>query len=93
MIQSFKCKNTEKIFNRTFSKKFPNDIQRVALRKLRMLNRATILNDLKVPPSNRLEPLKGKRKGQHSIRINEQWRVCFKWRKGDAFDVEVVDYH
>ena len=93
MIQSFKCKDTEKIFNRIFSKKFPNDIQRVALRKLRMLNRATILNDLKVPPSNRLEPLKGKIKGQHSIRINEQWRVCFKWRKGDAFDVEIVDYH
>ena len=93
MIQSFKCKDTEKTFNRLFSKKFPGNIQRVALRKLRMLNRATILNDLKVPPSNRLEPLKGKRKGQHSIRINEQWRVCFKWRKGDAFDVEVVDYH
>ena len=93
MIQSFKCKDTEKIFNRNFSKKFPNDIQRVALRKLRMLNRATILNDLKVPPSNRLEPLKGNRKGQHSIRINNQWRVCFKWRKGDAFDVEIVDYH
>jgi len=93
MIQSFKCKDTEKIFNRTFSKKFPNDIQRVALRKLRMLNRATILNDLKVPSSHRLEPLKGKRKGQRSIRINEQWRVCFKWRKGDAFDVEIVDYH
>ena len=63
------------------------------MRKLRMLNRATILNDLKVPPSNRMEPLKGKRKGQHSIRINDQWRVCFKWRKGDAFDVEIVDYH
>jgi len=93
MIQSFKCKDTEKIFNRFFSKKFPNDIQQVALRKLRMLNRATILNDLKVPPSNRMEPLKGKRKGQHSIRINDQWRVCFKWRKGDAFDVEIVDYH
>ncbi len=93
MIQSFKCKDTEKIFNRVFAKKFPNDIQRVALRKLRMLNRATILYDLKVPPSNRLEPLKGKRKGQHSIRINEQWRVCFKWLKGDAFDVEIVDYH
>ena len=93
MIQSFKCKETEKIFGRLSSKKFPNNIQRVALRKLRMLNRATILNDLKVPPSNRLEPLKGKRKGQHSIRINEQWRVCFKWRKGDAFDVEIVDYH
>ena len=93
MIQSFKCKETEKIFTRVFSKKFPNDIQRVALRKLRMLNRATILNDLKVPPSNRLEPLKGKRKGQHSIRINEQWRISFKWRKGDAFAVEIVDYH
>ena len=93
MIQSFKCKETEKIFNRIFSKKIPNDIQRVALRKLRMLNRATILNDLKVPPSNRLEPLKGKRKGQHSIRINEQWRVCFRWSEGDAYDVEIVDYH
>ena len=93
MIVSFRCKETEKIFNRNYSKKFPNDIQRVSLRKLRMLNRATILNDLKVPSSNRLEPLKGKRKGQHSIRINEQWRVCFKWRKGDAFDVEIVAYH
>ncbi len=93
MIQSFKCNETEKIFNRIFSKKFPNDIQRVALRKLRMLNRASILNDLKVPPSNRLEPLKGKRKGQYSIRINEQWRVCFRWAKGDASDVEIVDYH
>ncbi|RLB66242.1 MAG: type II toxin-antitoxin system RelE/ParE family toxin [Deltaproteobacteria bacterium] len=93
MIQSFKCKETEKIFNRVFSKKFPNDIQRVALRKLRMLNRSTILNDLRVPPSNRLESLKGNRKGQHSIRINDQWRICFKWRNGDAFDVEIVDYH
>ncbi len=93
MIHSFKCKETEKIFNRIFSKKFQNDIQRVALRKLRMLNRATILNDLKVPLSNRLEPLKGNRKGQHSIRINDQWRVCFKWRRGNAFDVEIVDYH
>ena len=93
MIQSFKCKETEKVFNRAFSRKFPNDIQRVALRKLRMLNRSTILNDLRVPPSNRLEPLKGRRKGQHSIRINDQWRVCFKWRDGDAFDVEIVDYH
>ena len=93
MIRSFKCKETEKIFNRLFSKKFPNDIQRVALRKLRMLNRAIVINDLKVPPANRLEHLKGKRKGQYSIRINEQWRVCFKWRKGDALDVEIVDYH
>jgi proteic killer suppression protein len=93
MIQSFKCKDTEKIFNRVFSKKFPNDIQLVVLRKLRMLNRATILNDLKVPPSNRLELLKGNRMGQYSMRINNQWRICFKWRDGDAFDVEIVDYH
>jgi len=93
MIQSFKCKETEKIFNRNFSKKFPNDIQQVALRKLRMLHRSTILNDLKVPPSNRLESLKGKRKGQYSIRVNDQWRICFKWQEGDAFDVEIVDYH
>ncbi|MBW1892287.1 MAG: type II toxin-antitoxin system RelE/ParE family toxin [Deltaproteobacteria bacterium] len=93
MIQSFKCKETEKIFNRVFSKKFPNDIQQVALRKLRMLNRANILNDLRVPPSNRLELLKRKRKGQYSIRINDQWRICFKWKKSDAFDVEIIDYH
>ena len=93
MILTFKCKETENVFNRIFSKKFPNDIQRVALRKLRMLSRSTILNDLRVPPSNRLEPLKGSRKGQHCIRINDQWRVCFKWRNGDAFEVEIVDYH
>jgi len=93
MIRSFKCKETEKIFNRNFSRKFPNDIQQMALRKLRMLQRSTIFNDLRVPPSNRLEALKGKRKGQYSIRINDQWRICFKWQKGDAFDVEIVDYH
>jgi len=93
MIQSFKCKDTEKIFGRIFSKKFPNDIQRVALRKLRMLTRATTINDLRVPPSNHLELLKGDRKGEYSIRINEQWRICFKWKNGDAFDVEIVDYH
>lgn len=93
MIQSFKCKETEKIFGRVFSKRFPTDIQRVALRRLRMLNRATTLNDLGVPPSNHLELLKGNRSGQHSIRINEQWRICFKWESGDAFDVEIVDYH
>lgn len=93
MIQSFKCKETEKIFTRIFSKKFPNDIQQIAMRKLRMLNRATILNDLSVPPANRLEPLKDNRKGQYSIRINDQWRVCFTWVNGDAYDVEIVDYH
>jgi len=93
MIRSFKCKETEKIFSRKYSKKFPNDIQRVALRKLRMLNRALTLKDLLVPPGNRLEVLKGSRKGQHSIRINDQWRICFEWRENDSFNVEIVDYH
>jgi len=93
MIESFKCKDTEKIFNRQFSKKFPNDIQRSALRKLRMINRAQSLKDLTVPPANKLEALKGNRKGQHSIRINKQWRICFKWQNNDAMDVEIVDYH
>ena len=76
-----------------FSRKFPNNIQRVSLRKLRMLNRAVSLQDLLVPPGNRLEELKGNRKGQHSIRINDQWRICFHWKENDAFDVEIVDYH
>ena len=93
MIRSFKCKETEKIFHRQFVKKFPNDIQRVALRKLRMLNRAKTLRDLLVPPGNRLEALKGIRKGQHSIRINNQWRICFEWHENDAKKVEIVDYH
>ncbi|MDX1902506.1 MAG: type II toxin-antitoxin system RelE/ParE family toxin [Gammaproteobacteria bacterium] len=93
MIKTFKCKETEKLFNKEFIKKLPHDIQRVALRKLKMLDAATILNTLKVPPGNRLEALHGKRKGQHSIRINEQWRICFIWQHGDAFDVEIVDYH
>jgi len=69
------------------------DIQRVALRKLRMLNRAMNLQDLKIPPGNRLEELKGKRKGQYSIRINDQWRICFEWQDNNAFEVEIVDYH
>ncbi len=93
MIKTFKCKETEIIFNRNFSKKFPQNIQRVALRKLRMINRAEILNDLKVPPANRLESLHGKRKGQYSIRINDQWRICFKWKEGEVYNVEIVDYH
>ena len=93
MIKSFKCKETNKIFHRNFSKKLPTDIQKIAFRKLRMLNRANILNDLKVPPGNRLELLHGEREGQYSIRINEQWRICFKWGDQDAFDVEIVDYH
>jgi len=93
VIKTFNCKETEKIFNRNFSKKFPQDIQRVALRKLRMINRAEILNDLKVPPANRLEALRGNRKGQYSIRVNDQWRICFKWKDGEVYNVEIVDYH
>jgi len=93
MIRSFKCKETEKIFNRRFSSKLPQDMQRVALRKSRILNRSIDLNDLSVPPGNRLEALKGDRKGQHSIRINDQFRICFIWKNNDAYDVEIVDYH
>jgi toxin HigB-1 len=93
VIKSFKCKETEKIFKRSFSRKLPHNIQRVALRKLRMLNRANILNDLKIPPSNRLETLRGNRKGQYSIRINDQWIICFKWSECEARNVEIVDYH
>lgn len=93
MIRSFASKETEKIFNRQRSRKLPPDIQQVALRKLRMLNRAVTLNDLRVPPANRLEKLSGDREGQYSIRINQQWRVCFEWREGDAYNVEIVDYH
>ncbi len=93
MIISFKCKETEKIYNRSYSRKFPNDIQRVALRKLRMINHSQNLTDLKVPPGNRLEELKGKRKELYSIRINNQWRICFKWHENNAYKVEIVDYH
>jgi len=71
----------------------PSDIQQVALRKLRMLNRAITLNDIRVPPANHLKKLKGEREGQHSIRINAQWRICFVWLEGDIYDVEIVDYH
>ena len=93
VIKSFKCRETEKIFKRICSKKFPDTIQRTALRKLRMLNRAEDLNDLRMPPGNRLEALKGKRKGRFSIRINDQWRICFIWKEKDALDVEITDYH
>ncbi len=93
MIRSFKGEEAEKIFNLERSRKLPNDIQQVALRKLRMLNRSVTLTDLRVPPANRLEKLHGDREGQWSIRINDQWRICFKWRDGDAYDVEIVDYH
>ena len=93
MIQSFKDKEAEKIFRRNHSKKLPQTIQRAAFRKLRMLHRATDVNDLRVPPANHLEKLKGDRQGQYSIRINNQWRICFIWDDGDAYDVEIVDYH
>ena len=93
MIKSFRDKETEKVFNRHFSSKLPQNIQHVARKKLVILDAATELNDLRIPPGNRLEALKGSRKGQHSIRINDQWRICFKWRAGDAYDVEITDYH
>ena len=93
MIRSFKCRETEAIFNRQFSKKLPQSIQVVAFRKLRMLNRAVTLQDLRIPPANHLEILHGKRQGQHSIRINDQWRIFFEWREGDVDGVEIVDYH
>jgi proteic killer suppression protein len=93
VIRSFGDKETEKVFQRRWSRKLPHDIQQTALRKLRMINRAITLQDLHVPPANRLEKLSGSRAGQYSIRINDQWRICFVWRDGDAYDVEIVDYH
>jgi proteic killer suppression protein len=93
VIKSFKCKQAEAIFNRLKSKLLYGNLQRIAYRKLVILNAAIELNDLKVPPGNRLEALKGNRKGQYSIRINDQWRICFVWKGGDAYSVEIVDYH
>jgi proteic killer suppression protein len=93
MIKSFKDKEAERLFHRERSRRLPQDLQRVAFRKLRMLNRARSLEDLRVPPANRLEALKGDRRGQNSVRINDQWRIRFTWREGDASNVEIVDYH
>jgi len=93
VIKTFKDAETEKIYQRERSRKLPSDIQQVALRKLRMLNNAINLNDLRVPPANRLEKLGRDRVGQHSIRINDQWRICFEWRNSDAFNVEITDYY
>jgi len=93
MIVSFASKEAEKIFHGQFSKKIPKDIQRTTRRKLLYLNRAVNLEDLLAPPGNRLEKLKGNRTGQHSIRINNQWRICFTWSGKSAKDVEIVDYH
>ena len=93
MIKSFACKETEKIFNRQASRKLPRDIQKIARRKLEIIDGAEILQDLRIPPNNRLEKLSKDRKGQHSIRINDQWRICFEWQVGDAYRVEIIDYH
>jgi toxin HigB-1 len=93
MIKSFKSDETAKIFARERSRRLPPEIQQVVLRKLRMLNNAVALDDLRIPPANRLEKLKGDRRSQYGIRINDQWRVCFEWRDGDAYNVEITDYH
>ena len=93
MIHSFRDRTTQRLFDRQPVRKLGPDVQRVALRKLRQLDAAVSLNDLRVPPGNRLEKLSRDRAGQHSIRINDQWRVCFRWVGGDAHDVEIVDYH
>ena len=93
MIRSFKSKEIERIWQGQSSRKFPGDVQQRALRKLRQLDAAATIEDLRNPPGNRLEALKGDRAGQMSIRINDQWCICFRWSKGDAEDVEIVDYH
>ena len=93
MIKSFSCKETQKVFERTFSKKLPQGIQAQARQKLVLLDAATVLIDLRMPPGNQLKELKDARKGQHSIRINNQWRICFVWKGGDAYEVAIVDYH
>ena len=93
MIKSFACKETHKLFRREFSRKLPQNIHRVARRKLLILDAAEALGDLRVPPGNRLEQLSGDREGQYSIRINRQWRICFEWHEGNAYSVEIVDYH
>ena len=93
MIRSFKTKRTERIWQGQVVTGLPHSIQELARRKLRMINNAHAVVDLRIPPANRLEMLNGDRKGQCSIRINDQWRICFSWRDGDAYDVEIVDYH
>ena len=93
MIQSFACAETERLFRDEASRRLPTQIQRVARRKLLLLHQARNLSDLRVPFGNHLEALKDDRAGQHSIRVNDQWRLCFHWREGDAYDVEIVDYH
>jgi proteic killer suppression protein len=93
MIRSFRDRETHQLFMRERPRGLPSDLLRIALRKLLMVHAAVSLSDLRVPPGNRLEKLTGDRRGQHSIRINEQWRICFVWRDGDAYEVEITDYH
>ena len=93
MIASFACAETERVFRAELSRRLPPTIQRVTRRKLLAIHAATELRELTVPPGNLLEALKGNRKAQHSVRVNDQWRICFRWQGDDAFDVEVVDYH
>jgi toxin HigB-1 len=93
MIKSFRDVATEAVWQRRFLKGIPNDVVRVAYRKLFQLHNARMLDDLRAPPGNRLEALSGDRAGQHSVRVNDQWRICFRWENGDAHDVEIVDYH
>ena len=93
MIQSFADRDTERLFRRERVRQFPAELHRPMLRKLGLVDAAEQLEDLRIPPGNRLERLKGDRAGQHSIRINDQWRICFRWKDGNAFEVEIVDYH
>jgi proteic killer suppression protein len=93
VIRSFRDRETEKVFERERSRRLPPDVQRRAHRKLLLVDAAEALDDLRVPPGNRLERLSGERDGQYSIRVNDQWRICFRWARGDAYDVEITDYH
>ncbi len=93
MIKSFKSKEAEKIYKGEYVSNFSASLQDIARRKLWMLDAATIINDLRIPPANNLKKLKGKKKREYSIRINKQWRICFKWEQEDAYDVQIIDYH
>ena len=93
VIKSFRDKETEQLFSRQFSRRFPPGLQRAAWKKLAILDAAEQLDDLRIPPGNRLERLAGNREGEYSIRINDQWRICFRWRDGNTYDVEITDYH
>ena len=93
MIRTFADRDAERLWEGQRVRRFSRDVEKAAMRKLRLINNAVTIQDLRIPPGNRLEALSGARSGQHSVRVNDQWRVCFSWRRGDAFDVEIVDYH